>query len=35
MAVNLSGHVISVLDGDTIEVLYSQYLERIQFNGID
>lgn len=31
----LSGHVISVLDGDTIEVLHNQHPERIRLNGID
>lgn len=31
----LSGHVISVLDGDTIEILHDQHLERIRHNAID
>ena len=32
---DFSGHVISVLDGDTIEVLHSQHPERIRLSGID
>lgn len=32
---NLSGLVVSVLDGDTIEVLHNNRAERIRLNGID
>ena len=32
---DFSGSVVSVLDGDTIEVLHSHHPERIRFNGID
>jgi micrococcal nuclease len=32
---DFSGHVISVLDGDTIEVLHNQHPERIRLSGID
>ncbi|MDP3090333.1 MAG: thermonuclease family protein [Nitrospira sp.] len=31
----LSWHVISVLDGDTIEVLHNRHSERIRLSGID
>ena len=31
----LTGPVVSVLDGDTIEVLHNQRPERIRLNGID
>ncbi|MDO8355524.1 MAG: thermonuclease family protein [Nitrospirota bacterium] len=34
-AVDFSGHIISVLDGDTIEVLHNQHPERIRLSGID
>jgi endonuclease YncB( thermonuclease family) len=32
---DLTGPVISPLDGDTIEVLHNQRAERIRLNGID
>ena len=32
---DFSGPVVSVLDGDTIEVLHSQHPERIRLSGID
>jgi hypothetical protein len=32
---DFSGQVISVLDGDTIEVLHNQHPERIRLSGID
>jgi endonuclease YncB( thermonuclease family) len=32
---DFSGPVVSVLDGDTIEVLHNQQPERIRLNGID
>ena len=32
---DFSGPVISVLDGDTIEVLHNQHPERIRLSGID
>ena len=32
---DFTGQVVSVLDGDTIEVLHNQHTERIRFNGID
>jgi endonuclease YncB( thermonuclease family) len=32
---DFSGCVVSVLDGDTIEVLHNNHSERIRFNGID
>ena len=32
---DFSGPVVSVLDGDTLEVLYNQHPERIRLNGID
>ena len=34
-AENFSGPVVSILDGDTIEVLHKQHAERIRFSGID
>ena len=34
-AADFTGQVIGVLDGDTIEVLHNQNLERIRFSGID
>ena len=34
-ASEFSGSVVSVLDGDTIEVLHSNRAERIRLNGID
>jgi endonuclease YncB( thermonuclease family) len=34
-AADFTGHIASVLDGDTIEVLHNNYAERIQLNGID
>ena len=34
-AAHFSGPVISVLDGDTLEVLHSNHAERIRLNGID
>jgi endonuclease YncB( thermonuclease family) len=30
-----SGFIVSVLDGDTIEVLHNTYPERIRLSGID
>ena len=32
---DFSGPVVSVLDGDTIEVLHNRHPERIRLNGID
>jgi micrococcal nuclease len=32
---DFSGPVVSVLDGDTIEVMHNQYPERIRLSGID
>src|SRR5215467_8063735 len=32
---SFSGQVVSVLDGDTIEVLHNNHAERIRLNGID
>ena len=34
-AADFSGPVVSVLDGDTIEVLHNQHPERIRLSGID
>jgi len=34
-AADFSGQVVSVLDGDTIEVLHNNRAERIRLNGID
>lgn len=34
-AADISGPVISILDGDTIEVLHNNHAERIRLNGID
>lgn len=34
-AANFSGQVVSVLDGDTMEVLHNQHPERIRLHGID
>jgi endonuclease YncB( thermonuclease family) len=34
-AADFSGLVVSVLDGDTIEVLHNTHAERIRLNGID
>ena len=34
-ATDFSGPVVSVLDGDTIEVLHNQHPERIRLSGID
>jgi micrococcal nuclease len=31
----ISGQVVAVLDGDTIEVLHNGHAERIRLNGID
>ena len=35
LAAGFSGPVVSVLDGDTIEVLHNQHPERIRLSGID
>ena len=35
LAVDFTGQGVSLLDGDTIEVLNNQRLARIRFNGID
>ena len=35
LAADFSGSVVSVLDGDTIEVLHKQHPERIRLSGID
>jgi micrococcal nuclease len=35
LAADFSGPVVSVLDGDTIEVLHNNRAERIRLNGID
>ena len=34
-AADFSGSVVSVLDGDTLEVLHNNKAERIRLNGID
>ncbi len=34
-AADFFGQVVSVLDGDTIEVLHNQHPERIRLSGID
>ena len=34
-AADFTTHVVSVLDGDTIEVLHNQHPERIRLSGID
>jgi len=34
-AADFTGPVVSVLDGDTIEVLHNTYPERIRLSGID
>ena len=34
-ATDFTGPLVSVLDGDTIEVLHNSRAERIRFNGID
>lgn len=34
-AADFTGQVVSVLDGDTIDVLHDQHPERIRLNGID
>ncbi len=35
LALDFTGPVVSVLDGDTIEVLHNQHPERIRLSGID
>jgi hypothetical protein len=35
LALDFSGPVVSVLDGDTLEVLHNQHPERIRLHGID
>lgn len=35
IAADFSGQVVSILDGDTIEVLHDQHPERIHLSGID
>ena len=35
LAADYSGLVVSVLDGDTIEVLHNRYSERVRLSGID
>ena len=35
LAADFTGPVISILDGDTIEVLHNNRAERIRLNGID
>jgi micrococcal nuclease len=35
LAADFTGPVVSVLDGDTIEVLRNQHPERIRLSGID
>ena len=35
IAADFSGSVVSILDGDTIEVLHNQHPERIRLSGID
>ena len=34
-AADFSGPVVSVLEGDTIEVLHNTHLERVRLSGID
>jgi endonuclease YncB( thermonuclease family) len=35
IAADFSGQVVSILDGDTIEVLHNQHPQRIRLSGID
>ena len=35
VAADFSGSVVSVLDGDTLEVVHNQHPERIRLSGID
>src|SRR5689334_11736838 len=35
LAATFTGHVVSVLDGDTIEVMHNGRAERIRLSGID
>jgi len=35
LATELTGSIVGVLDGDTIEVLHNQHPERIRLSGID
>jgi endonuclease YncB( thermonuclease family) len=35
LASDFTGQVVSILDGDTIEILHNQHLERIRLSGID
>jgi micrococcal nuclease len=35
VAADSSGSVVSVLDGDTLEVLHNNHAERIRLNGIN
>ena len=32
---DFSGHVVSIIDGDTLEVLHNRHPERIRLSGID
>jgi endonuclease YncB( thermonuclease family) len=32
---DFTGSAVSILDGDTIEVLHKQHAERIRLNGVD
>ena len=35
LAADLTGRVVGIIDGDTVEVLHHQQAERIRLNGID
>ena len=35
LALDFTGPVVSILDGDTIEVLHNKHAERVRFSGID
>ena len=35
LATELTGRIVGVLDGDTIEVLHNTHSERVRLNGID
>jgi endonuclease YncB( thermonuclease family) len=35
LVADFTGSAVSILDGDTIEVLHKQHAERIRLNGVD
>jgi endonuclease YncB( thermonuclease family) len=35
LAADITGSVVSILDGDTIEVLHKQHAERIRLSAVD